>query len=343
VNRSAMSGDHRRATCKQRMCSQESGFAYLMALFMVLFVLIASSAAILNLRTDRRRQREDEMIWRGNQYVRAIRMYYRKAGHYPQNLDELQKGLPELHFLRLSAYKDPVNTSDGAWRFIYVNAAGQIIGSVKYASLQQMALMDLNGGKMPTTSSGLPGMPSVLPFGSTSALGQGSGSATGAPSGQSTTPPPTSTSTSPDSGSTQNPTSAQPGQTAPATPPVQSGSGVFGNTIAQQPTGPVDGPVIGGFLTGVGSTVDQPSVKVYDGGTNYNQWEFIWNPIEDQARAVQQGVGQGQGILPGLLGPGGINGAPTQPGGPGVGGSAPGNTSIPPGPGVIQQAPQQIP
>ena len=38
---------------------------------------------------------------------------------------------------------------DGAWRFIYVNAAGQIIGSVKYATLQQMAIMDMNGGKIP--------------------------------------------------------------------------------------------------------------------------------------------------------------------------------------------------
>jgi hypothetical protein len=345
----------RQAFRNRRVRSQESGFAYLMALFMLLFMLIASSAAILDLRTERRRQREDEMIWRGNQYVRAIRLYYRKTGHYPQNLDELQKGLPELHFLRFAAYRDPVNKSDGAWRFIYVNAAGQIIGSVKYASLQQMALMDMNGGKMPTTSSGLPGMPPVSPTGATSASAQGSASATGAQPSQGATTPPSGSSTPPDSGAGQNATPGQPSQTPPtsqpsssqpaSSQPAQSGSGVFGNPIAQQPTGPVDGPVIGGFLTGVGSTVDEPSLKVYDGGTNYNQWEFIWNPIEDQARAVQQGLGQGQGILPGLLGPGGSGGLMGQPGtpmgqsgAPGVGNSTQG---APAGLGSPQPPPQQ--
>jgi hypothetical protein len=318
--------------------SRESGFAYIMALFMILLVFAASSAAILDLRTDRRRQREEEMIWRGNQYVRAIRLYYRKTGKYPQNLDDLQKGLPELHFLRLSAYKDPVNTSDGAWRFIYVNAAGQIIGSVKYASLQQMALMELNGGKMPTAS-GPPGMSS--PFGSTSAFGQDSGSAAGAQSGQSAASPQPGGTTSPDSGSGQTTAPGQPGQSAPTSPQApQSGAGVFGNPITQQPTGPVDGPVIGGFLTGVGSTVDHPSVKVYDGSSNYNQWEFIWNPIEDQARAVQQGVGQAQGILPGLLGPGSSGGLQGQPGSTGIGTPAPGGAA---GPGAMQPNPPQNP
>jgi len=311
---------------------QESGFAYLMALFMILLVFAASSAAILDLRTDRRRQREEEMIWRGNQYVRAIRLYYRKTGKYPQNLDDLQKGLPELHFLRLSAYKDPVNTSDGVWRFIYVNSAGQIIGSVKYASLQQMALMDLNGGKMPTAS-GPTGMSS--PFGSTSAFGQGSGSPASTQSGQSATSPPPGGTSSPDSGSGQTTSPTQPAQNGPTSP--QSGAGVFGSPIAQQPTGPVDGPVIGGFLTGVGSTVDHPSVKVYDGSSNYNQWEFIWNPIEDQARAVQQGVGQAQGILPGLLGPGSPGGLQGQPGAAGMGTPAPGGAT---GPGSTQPNPQ---
>lgn len=314
--------------------SQESGFAYIMALFMILLVFAASSAAILDLRTDRRRQREEEMIWRGNQYVRAIRLYYRKTGKYPQNLDDLQKGLPELHFLRLSAYKDPVNTDDGAWRFIYVNSAGQIIGSVKYASLQQMALMDLNGGKMPTASP--PGMSS--PFGSPAAPSQDSTSAASAQSGQSGTSSPPSGTTSSDSGSGQNPNPAQPGQNAPTSPQApQSGAGVFGSPVAQQPTGPVDGPVIGGFLTGVGSAVDHPSVKVYDGASNYNQWEFIWNPIEDQARAVQQGVGQAQGILPGLLGPGSPGGLQGQPGATGIGTPAPGGAAAP---GSMQPNPQ---
>ena len=70
-----------------------------------------------------------------------------------------RKACPELHFLR-QAYKDPTNPADGSWRFIYVNAAGQIIGSTKYANLQQMALMDANGGQLPAVP-GAPGQPGV--------------------------------------------------------------------------------------------------------------------------------------------------------------------------------------
>ena len=104
------------------------------------------------------------MIWRGQQFVRAIRLYYRKTGHYPTNIAELKKGMPELNFLRYAAYRDPMkNDDEGAWRFIYVNAAGQIIGSVKYATLQQRAIMDLNGGKIPGAKQGdqsdQPGVP----------------------------------------------------------------------------------------------------------------------------------------------------------------------------------------
>ena len=66
---------------------------------------------------------------------------------------------------------------------------------------------------------------------------------------------------------------------------------------ALKPTGPVDGPVLGGFITGVASTVDRPSIRVYNGGKKYNQWEFIWNPVEDQAKAVQQGLNPGGTML----------------------------------------------
>jgi len=39
-----------------------------------------------------------------------------------------------------------MNKTDGTWRFIYVNAAGQIIGSIRYATLQQMVLIDQYAG-----------------------------------------------------------------------------------------------------------------------------------------------------------------------------------------------------
>jgi hypothetical protein len=297
--------------------SGESGYAFLMVMFLVLLMVIGSQVALQNAYTQGRRLREDDMIWRGNQYARAIRLFYRKTGHYPQTLDDLKTGLPDLHFLRSEAYKDPTNSGeDGAWRLIYVNASGQIIGSVRYATLQQMALMDLNGGQMPTVpTAGSIGAP-------VSSMGSASGMSGANNLNSPTTPPGGSASGQPTPGSTtdnpaggaQNPAS---GQSASAFQPV--------NPLALlKPTGPVDGPVLGAFLTGVGGGTksDAASIKVYNFGKKYKDWEFIWNPLEDQARAAQQALSGGVGQVPGQPGsPLGIGMPNPGAGAPGFGGS----------------------
>ncbi|MGA2216204.1 MAG: hypothetical protein ABSA57_17200 [Candidatus Acidiferrales bacterium] len=317
---------------------RQGGFAYLMALFMVIALIITSEVAMENLLTTGRRQREEEMIWRGQQFVRAIRLYYGKTGHYPSTLDDLKKGMPELHFLRYAAYKDPMKSDDErVWRFIYVNASGQIIGSVRYASLQQMAILDLNGGKIPGATQGgqsdQPGVPvsSLADQSAANSSGQnppnganGQGGQDGqvAPNLPSTVPPSGASGTTPDNSGNaansqqgvnslppgQNPQVASPTPTSAAGTPVapgaintNMGSQSLAVLAALKPTGPVDGPVLGGFLTGVGSAVDKPSIRVYNGGKRYNQWEFIWNPIEDQAKAVQQGLNPA-GVMPGQPG-----------------------------------------
>lgn len=324
--------------------SGERGYAMLMAISLTMMVLIASTAMIANLRIEGKRQREDEAIWRGNQYARAIRLYFHKTGHYPQTLQDLQKGMPQLHFLR-QAYKDPLNTADGSWRFIYVNAAGQIIGSTKYTSLQQMALYDSGGlqNGLPGQIPGLVGTP-VSSLTSSSGFGDVNGTASSSSSNSAQNPslaptdpnappqvPGQPPSQSPDQ-SGQNPTGSQPstpplgqpsplgqpgglGQpgTAPGQSPFGSLNGQPGNPAdLQKPTGPVDGPVLGAFLTGVASKVDSPSQKIYHHGKKYIQWEFVWNPLEEAAANMQQSLNP-QGQQPGIgqpIGPGGI-GSPT--------------------------------
>jgi hypothetical protein len=297
--------------------SGESGYAYLMVMFLVLMMVIGSQVALQNLYTQGRRVREDDMIWRGNQYARAIRLFYRKTGHYPQSLDDLKEGLPELHFLRYAAYKDPTNSGEeGAWRLIYVNAAGQIIGSVRYATLQQMALMDLNGGTIPTTP--VPGSIGTPVSSMSSGFGPSGASNQNAPP----TPPGGNAPGQSPSGSPPDSSSAG-GQT-PA-PGQSASSGQPGNPLSLlKPTGPVDGPVLGAFLTGVGGGTksDAPSIKVYNFGKKYKDWEFIWNPLEDQARAAQQA----------LSGAGGQSGSPLGIGIPGSAGPPTGfgGTIVPP-------------
>lgn len=131
-----------KAVSPSRANRDERGFALLFVLFLIALVIIGASTAVLNQLTEGRREREADMIWRGKQYQRAIARYYHKFGRFPTSIDDLvkvQNG--EMRFLR-EAYKNPMNAEDGSWRFIYVTPSGQLIGSVQYTSLQQMALID---------------------------------------------------------------------------------------------------------------------------------------------------------------------------------------------------------
>jgi hypothetical protein len=327
----------------RRRRSQEGGFAFLLALGLIVFFVAASLVVLEQGATQHRRQIEEEAIWRGNQYARAIRLYFHKTGHYPQDLDELEKGLPELHFLR-QAYKDPTNPSDGSWRFIYVNAAGQIIGSTKYANLQQMALMDANGGQLPGVpgTPGLPGVPASSLGDANNNLNSQPGQTTSSGTGTDNTNQTgtgTSGTTSDEGQNPQNPTANPPAGQNPAglqnpQSPLQPGQLGGATSVTQaslaamamlKPTGPVDGPVLGAFLTGVACKQELPSLKVYHGGKKYINWEFIWNPLEDAAAAMQQQAGNagstgiGQNISSAFGGgnnnsnPGQQNPQPTQP------------------------------
>ena len=83
---------------------------------------------------------------------------------------------------------------------------------------------------------------------------------------------------------------------AAAIPPITSAP----NPLASQPQ-PLQGSVIGGNIIGVGSKIKEPSLRVYLGGDTYEQWEFIWNPMQ-------------QGAIPGQQAPVNPN-APTAPAG----------------------------
>src|SRR5260370_3141044 len=106
------------------------GYALLMVVFMADLMIMAAGAIQINFLTQGRREKEDELIWRGQQYARGVRLFYRKNGRFPTSLDDLIKPGVGVRYMR-KAYKEPMNTVDGSWRLLYVGPAGQIIGSVK--------------------------------------------------------------------------------------------------------------------------------------------------------------------------------------------------------------------
>jgi hypothetical protein len=128
----------------------ESGYTLLLALSIAAMMIISASVAVSSLILQSRRQQEQLLIWRGEQYARAIGLFYRKTGHYPHNLEELSKGVAGVHFLR-KEYKDPMNHDDGSWRLIYLGPGGQLIGSLRWHSLAEYQAAQM-GLKLPGTA-----------------------------------------------------------------------------------------------------------------------------------------------------------------------------------------------
>ena len=66
-----------------------------------------------------KREKEEELIWRGQQYARAVGLFQRKfANTYPPNLEILI----EQRFLR-KKYKDPITNDD----FQLIPAVGAVV------------------------------------------------------------------------------------------------------------------------------------------------------------------------------------------------------------------------
>ena len=69
----------------------QQGYALLLVIFMATLLLILATKAAPDIKTEGQREKEKEMIWRGRQYARAIKLYYRKMGRFPTSLDDLTK------------------------------------------------------------------------------------------------------------------------------------------------------------------------------------------------------------------------------------------------------------
>jgi hypothetical protein len=282
----------------------EQGYALLLAVFLTTLMVIAAVVAAPSVRTEGQREKEEEMIWRGRQYVRAIKLYYRKNGRFPQNLDDLIKPKQgSLRYLR-QAYKDPMNKEDGKWRLIFVGPAGQLIGSTKPPQLLQLQ------GPGGTSA---PGTPSSS-FGSSSF---------GSSQGNTSTMAPGSV---PGTASSNTANQGVAGTT---------GQGLSADTGSAQNFTPVDtSSFVGGNIIGVGSKANKASVIIYEKATNYHQFEFIWDPSKDTMAIGGGATPNGAPVNHGQQNPGtGFGGSSTfgnQPGQQQPQPSQPGNPTPPP-------------
>lgn len=110
---------------------REAGFSYVIVLFLVAALSVASVRALEYTMTKERREKEAELIWRGMAYREAIRKYYENspgsAKSYPQELQDL---LYDARLVRPSRplrklYPDPF--SGRQWG-VMRNEDGRVIG-----------------------------------------------------------------------------------------------------------------------------------------------------------------------------------------------------------------------
>jgi type II secretory pathway pseudopilin PulG len=113
-------------TSRTRTLARAAGFTYIGLLIAVVVMGIALSAVGVVWRTQAQREREQELLFIGHDFERAIASYY-KAGHqYPQEIDDLlndKRGTVEpRHHLR-RFYNDPM-TGAQDWNIIRVDMMG---------------------------------------------------------------------------------------------------------------------------------------------------------------------------------------------------------------------------
>lgn len=88
----------------------QRGYVLLTLLLALSLLALGSAVVASHLAFEIKRDREEEMIHRGAQYARAVRLFAKKTGRYPLSTrDLLQQG--NMRYLR-KIYKDPISGGD---------------------------------------------------------------------------------------------------------------------------------------------------------------------------------------------------------------------------------------
>lgn len=243
----------------------EQGFLLVGVIVMVALVLLVLSVAAPIVAKDLRRERELEAVHRGQQYVRALRLYYKKYNSYPASIEQLEKA-DNIRYLR-QRYVDPITGKDD-WRLI---GFGQAKTTVK--GFFGKPLEGLGGGGGLGSASGL--------------VSSGQSGTTGTSSGQSGI-----------SGSSGTPTiggtSTSVGTNGTSTGSSDSGSSAFGqssfgqNSSGSNGSGSQSASSFSGTkgpFVGVGIPKEGASIIELNEQTDYSKWEFIYDPRIEQLYA----------------------------------------------------------
>ncbi len=300
----------------ERRKLRDSGQLLIAILLMMAMMVIALTYEAPRIVQQLKRDREEEMIHRGTEYARAIKKYYKKFGQYPTSIEQLEN-TNNMRFLR-KRYKDPL-TKDGKWTLLhYQDVAALLVGAggpgVPAAALASQGQQGIGAAPGQAGSSGF----GASAFGSSSTPGSSGGfgtSSLGTGNQQSANPQSgifsqqqsqTDTGSQESSDSTGSGTtqSADAGSTSASSTSSESASGSNTGTnsgTAANPGGTgAAGTALGGqglggqafgagAIIGVASKSKDPTIRIYNKKKTYNEWQFIYNPMMDQANVLLRG------------------------------------------------------
>jgi type II secretory pathway pseudopilin PulG len=254
----------------------EQGFLLVGVIVMVALVLLVLSIAAPIVAKDLRRERELEAVHRGQQYTRAIRLFYLKFNTYPASMEALEK-TNNIRYLR-QRYVDPM-TGKPDWRLIHF---GQAKTTVKGFFGEPLA--GLAGGGSLGSASGLASsqQPGQSSFGGSSFGGQsgiqsaqgGVGNAGGSATGGTGAAGTTGTGSGTDSGSSSF------GSSSFGSNSGSGGAGSSGFGSSSSSSGGSSGT--SGPFVGVGIPKEGASIIDLNEQTDYSTWEFIYDPRIEQ-------------------------------------------------------------
>ena len=282
---------------------QEEGGLLIILMVGVAVASIALTVAVQAWSTTWRRDSEEELIFRGQQYANAILAYQKEhGGQYPLNLEELNKPGPRrLRYIR-KLFKEPI-ARDHKWGLLYLAPGGQSVYDPKAAQQAQKKAHDdgwdsddTSAGGGTAQQGGLP-QPGGLPAGYTPIRGMATTGA-GVPSGA-----------GPLAG-------APPGSIpmmSPPVPPTPAGGADDEERVSEPPLG---WPIVGVISRATGKASDV-TLRVYKGHTKVDEWQFL---AFDQGGEQPQLPGTPTPMFPQMMGVGpGYGGKPTIMGlGPGA-------------------------
>lgn len=215
---------------------RENGFTLVGLLIIIAIATIMLAAAFPLWTSVVQREKEEELIFRGEAYKQAIQDFVRTFGRPPQKLDELVEMEPRS--IR-KLYKDPM-TEDGEWDLVH-------------ASANQMNPRSTTRKRSgPRTGSGQQdqqqGVTDETPQLDTTPLGSSTGVGSGGTLGS---------------------------------------SGTLSDVRYRLPGRASNVKMEGGFIIGVQSKSTETSIRLYNGATTYDTWDF--------SAQLQMGMG-----IPGL-------------------------------------------